>query len=343
MINKLTRRQFLKLTALAAMGAAAFRPLPPEDEAASPAEFGLGRVIGGRISIRMEPSSLAKTAGYHYQDQIISLRSIVMSDGRPEYNRIWYEVAGGYVHSGWIQPVRYNFQTPLTQMPEKAFLIEVVVPFTDGRASPTIHSNRGYRYYYGSTHWVNKIRLDNEGNVWYRLRDDKFRTVNYVLGQHLRAIPDEELSPLAPEVADKILEVDIPNQQTTAYENGAAVFTTRCATGKWYDVNGKLEDYTTPTGKHKIALKMPSRHMAAGDLASGEGYDLPGVPWVSFFTPSGVAFHGTYWHSDYGRPRSHGCVNVPSEAAKWIYRWSLPLAPANDDFVNEVGTQVVVI
>jgi hypothetical protein len=339
-MNKLTRRQFLKLTALAAMGVA-FRPLPPEESATT--EYMLGRVIAGRISVRLEPSSLAKSARYLYRDQIISLRSVLISDQRPEYNRLWYGVAGGYVHSGWVQPVRYNFQTPLAELPGKAFLAEVSVPFTDGRAAATMHSERGYRYYYGSTHWVNKIKHDEEGNLWYRVRDDKYRTVNYVPGSHLRPITADEISPLSPAVADKILQVDISGQQVTAYENGAAVFTTRCATGKWYEINGKLEDYTTPEGKHKIALKMPSRHMAAGDLASGEGYDLPGVPWVSFFTPSGVAFHGTYWHNDFGRPRSHGCVNVPSEAAKWIYRWSLPLAPAHDDFVNEVGTQVVVV
>jgi hypothetical protein len=55
-----------------------------------------------------------------------------------------------------------------------------------------------------------------------------------------------------------------------------------------------------------------------GDAEEGI-YDLPGVPWCSFFTGTGVAIHGTYWHNDYGRPRSHGCVNLPSMDAKFIY------------------------
>jgi lipoprotein-anchoring transpeptidase ErfK/SrfK len=53
-------------------------------------------------------------------------------------------------------------------------------------------------------------------------------------------------------------------------------------------------------------------------------YELPGVPWVSFFDVNGVAFHGTYWHDNFGYKMSHGCVNMLMEEAKWLYRWVLP-------------------
>jgi hypothetical protein len=43
-----------------------------------------------------------------------------------------------------------------------------------------------------------------------------------------------------------------------------------------------------------------------------------------FFQRDGIAVHGTYWHNDFGHPRSHGCVNVSIDAAKWIYRWTTP-------------------
>ncbi|MEJ2353252.1 MAG: L,D-transpeptidase, partial [Anaerolineales bacterium] len=59
---------------------------------------------------------------------------------------------------------------------------------------------------------------------------------------------------------------------------------------------------------------------------------------------SGIAFHGTYWHNDYGRPRSHGCINLTSRAAKWIYRWTLPVVPPDQQRVYEdFGTRVDVI
>ena len=40
---------------------------------------------------------------------------------------------------------------------------------------------------------------------------------------------------------------------------------------------------------------------------------LPGVPFCTYFTQSGAAVHGAYWHNDFGHPRSHGCVNVLAE------------------------------
>lgn len=71
-------------------------------------------------------------------------------------------------------------------------------------------------------------------------------------------------------------------------------------------------------------------------------YSLPGVPWCSFFTGAGNAFHGAYWHNDYGQPRSHGCVNLPSEAAKFLYRWSKPVVPADTDYIHLPGEGTLV-
>ena len=59
-------------------------------------------------------------------------------------------------------------------------------------------------------------------------------------------------------------------------------------------------------------------------LADVDNYVLPGVPWSTFFTPVGHAFHGTYWHENFGTNMSHGCINMRSEEANWIFRWVLP-------------------
>lgn len=83
--------------------------------------------------------------------------------------------------------------------------------------------------------------------------------------------------------------------------------------------------------------------MAAGDIAAS-GFDLPGVPWVQYITKSGISFHGTFWHNDYGRPRSHGCINMTCSAAKWLYRWSAPNVAFNKEFsYGGVGTKVEII
>jgi lipoprotein-anchoring transpeptidase ErfK/SrfK len=77
-------------------------------------------------------------------------------------------------------------------------------------------------------------------------------------------------------------------------------------------------------------------HDQLGDAVANI-YNLPGVPWCSFFTGSGHAFHGTYWHNDYGHPRSNGCINLPSSVSKWLYRWTSPVVPPNVDYLHVPG------
>jgi lipoprotein-anchoring transpeptidase ErfK/SrfK len=36
----------------------------------------------------------------------------------------------------------------------------------------------------------------------------------------------------------------------------------------------------------------------------------------------GYSLHGTYWHSNFGTPMSHGCVNLSIADAKWLYEWA---------------------
>jgi hypothetical protein len=144
---------------------------------------------------------------------------------------------------------------------------------------------------------------------------------------HLRLIPDEDLMPLSPEVApqDKWIEVDLAQQILIAWEGDIPVFAQRVSTG--------LPGYATPEGTHYIFDKRISERMVGGLASSeefGDYYNLPGVPFVCYFTAEWVATHGTYWHNDFGQPHSHGCVNVPGYAAKWLWRWTTPYVAGPD-------------
>jgi hypothetical protein len=59
-------------------------------------------------------------------------------------------------------------------------------------------------------------------------------------------------------------------------------------------------------------------------FADADNYVLPGVPWTCFFTREGHAFHGTYWHDNFGTPMSHGCINMRTSEARWLFRWAGP-------------------
>lgn len=297
-----------------------------------------GRVIDRILWSYNEPNRKSKRKKLYWHDLILRITNTTIGDDETAYNRVWYEVEdGGYVYSGSVQPVHTILNEPQLISLEGA-LGEVSVPYTDAHLEANPSSEVIYRLYYETVHWVTASAVLSDGKMWYALLDDKFEQNYFVPAEHIRLLADENLTPLSPDIseADKRVEVRLNDQLVLAYEKDRLVFATRTATG------GRLRSgtYTTPTGNYITNHKRPTRHMATGDLASN-GFDLPGVPWVIYFKENGTSFHGTYWHNDYGRPRSHGCINLTPQAAKWLYRWTMPTVPIDKEFVyGYVGTRV---
>lgn len=109
----------------------------------------------------------------------------------------------------------------------------------------------------------------------------------------------------------KRVEVDLTKQRLYAYEGGTLVYNFLISSGKWY---------RTPTGEFKPWIKLRSTRMAGGSRALGTYYNLPNVPYVVYFY-QGYGIHGTYWHNNFGRPMSHGCVNVSIPNMALLYNW----------------------
>lgn len=61
-----------------------------------------------------------------------------------------------------------------------------------------------------------------------------------------------------------------------------------------------------------------------------------------FFTSVGHAFHGTYWHDNFGTPMSRGCVNMRTEEATRSFRWTRPLHEPDRIYTPRYGTLVVI-
>jgi len=334
----LTRRDFLKLSGYGLLGVILSDPpfvISGQDDFANLQ----GRVIDTILWSHEEPDKKSKRKKLYWHDLVVPITNTTISADESAHNRVWYQLEDeGYAYSGGIQPVRTVLNQP-HQISLAGALGEVSVPFTDARLEPDLNAEVLYRLYYESVHWVKASAIHAaDGNTWYALLDDKFQRLYYVPGTHIRLIPDSELAPLSPHVRneDKRIEVDLPDQLLKAYEGNRLVYATRVATG------GRLRSgtYTTPEGEYITYHKRPTRHMAAGDLASS-GFDLPGVPWVTYIKENGTSFHGTYWHNDYGRPRSHGCINMTPQAAKWLYRWTMPSVPPDKELVyGSVGTRV---
>jgi lipoprotein-anchoring transpeptidase ErfK/SrfK len=301
-----------------------------------------GRVLELSVDVYDTPSFDGDRVNSYYFDTVLPITGVIVGKSEDSFNMVWYKVGSeGYVHSGVLQPVFTITNPVVTQIPPDGTLAEVTVPFTDAHWDPGKDKPVAYRFYFATTYWVVELVQDAEGNPWYGVRDDKWEYIFYVLAQHLRIVPPDELKPISTDVpADqKRIEVHIPQQVMIAFEYDHPVFMARVASGAVFS-NG---DYSTPTGRHMTFHKRASRHMARGNLAAN-GYDLPGVPWNSYITEEGVAFHGTYWHNNFGQPRSHGCINLTPQASKWVYLWTKPDVPPDlEGIYKKTGTTVDII
>jgi len=333
MLNpQITRRDFLKLAGAGSL-AFALKDLKLDHTlAASPLTQGCMTISG--VPLYDAPQFTANKIHHFGKDEVVEVTS-VEENGDPgnPFNNAWYQINGeGYTYSGWVYPVETKYQKPTFTLPEKGQLGEVTVPFTDVKLDPYVYAKRGYRLYYRSTHWVKKVVVTREEkSIWYQIYDSQLRKLFYVPSYTMRLLPDDELTPLSSDVPDeeKSIVVDLANQLVTAFEGEKLVLSQRCSSG--------AKGTATPTGEFRTYHKGPSVHMTNQGDALENIFNLPGVPWCSFFTGIGNAFHGAYWHNDYGRPRSHGCVNLPSDAAYFLYRWTSPVVPPDADYVHRPG------
>ena len=112
----------------------------------------------------------------------------------------------------------------------------------------------------------------------------------------------------------KRIQVNLTTQTLTAYQGDTPVYNAVVSTG--------LPNTPTPVGEFSIWVKF------LYDDMQGPGYYLPDVPYTMYFY-GGYGLHGTYWHDNFGTPMSHGCVNLSTSDAEWLYNWA------------SVGTKVV--
>ncbi len=347
-INQYTRRDFLKFST-ASLFSLWMLPLldkgwlPNKAESAGQLVYPYGRVITTNVDVYNKPSTEAKMVTTLWQDTVKPIASVTIGDDGDAYNRVWYEIENaGFVNSGKIQPVDIKKNEIAAAIPASGALVELTVPFSDAIWHPRSPHLIVYRLYYGTVYWTNGIFTDSNGKTWYKIPDDKWDFEYYVDATHLHLITAEEISPLSVNVApsDKRIEILLKEQAVVAYEKDQPVFLARTATGARF-IDG---DYRTAPGDYITNRKRPSRHMAAGDPAAANSYDLPGIPWISYLTEKGVSFHGTYWHNDFGKPRSHGCINLTPDDARWIYRWTNPVVPIDKETESaKEGTWVKII
>jgi hypothetical protein len=330
----------------------AFNPFPaPRGDQGYPT-FQIGRAaVDRRAAVYEEPREHSGVVRWTLQDELFNIYYQLTSPDGPAYNPVWYRVWDGYVHSSFIQVVEYRFNPKLATIPQGGQLAEVTVPFAPAYSYSRYDGwTHRFRLYYQTTHWITGIDEGPDGQPWYQLTSEIDDYLSYFVPvSHLRPIPDHELTPISPQVPfeDKQIEVSLRYQTLTAFEANQPVFKVKISSGLG-SVNVPAGT-RTPPGRYHITSKTPSKHMGSIQATGApDSYILPGVPWTMFFIfESGVAFHGTFWHNNFGVTMSHGCVNMRNEDAKWLFRWvtpifNLPVTNQEGWDSRGYGTQVII-
>lgn len=335
-MRNINRRDFLKFSSIAILGVALPRPID-EEPVSAPPPASLGRIAGGwRHPVRAEAKLKSKVVAYKSYDEIIPLLSTVVGEAPWPSNPIWFQTSEGYIHSAFVQPVENQPSPGAAPITPPGIWLQVCVPIAEARVKPDA-PRVSRKVYYGSVYRAVDVAQDERGQAWYRLQEGiAYSPGPYVLATSLRYLPPDALAPIAADRTDKKIVVDLVKQEMTCYEGETPVFTARTATG--------FGSNRTPRGEYEVLRKSHTSYMIGG--VGDDYYNLPGVSFPTYFTRSAIAVHGTYWHHDYGRPRSHGCVNVLNDAAQFVFRWSAPAVPYDQHQImvkRGEGTKVVVV
>jgi lipoprotein-anchoring transpeptidase ErfK/SrfK len=212
-----------------------------------------------------------------------------------------------------------------------------------------------------TAHWINVYPTDEEGKAG-KPRAVPRRTIIKLTGQKRTiggvahwetadggAVPNVGVDVIRartsfPSVATgdrKWIDVSLKDQVLVAYEGRKPVYVTLVSTGA-----GGLGDPEKTTATVQGTFMVYAKHVSAtmnGDEDKADSYSLRDVPFVQYFH-KGYALHGAYWHDEFGRWRSHGCVNLSGRDSAWLFEWTDPSVPKDWHMVlnKERGTVVVI-
>ena len=168
------------------------------------------------------------------------------------------------------------------------------------------------------------VRLSGESSGEGERRYVETRDGAWLRAADLAIVPKMSSLPSHAKGKTKWLDVSILRQTLLLFEGDKPIYATLVSTGK-DGLGDPKKTHSTPTGSFRIREKHVTTTMDSQML--GSEFELNDVPWVQYFH-SGYALHAAYWHTSYGRPRSHGCINLSPIDARRIFGWTDPPLPS---------------
>ncbi len=158
------------------------------------------------------------------------------------------------------------------------------------------------------------------------LRGDRMvevRDGRWVKSDDLRTAARPSKLPAWATKKNRWVDVSLINQTLVLWEGDKPVYATLVSTGR-DGLGDPAKTFSTPQGFFKIFQKHVTTTMDS--TAAESEFELRDVPWVMYFK-GGYALHAAYWHDDFGRPRSHGCINLAPIDARHVFEFVSPAVP----------------
>lgn len=167
-------------------------------------------------------------------------------------------------------------------------------------------------------------RSEDKSGGFYKIEGDRWLKAKDVVYFELRQPPEGITGDR------KWIYIDLTRQSLVAYEGATPVYVTLVSTG----LAGNVET-ETPRGRFHIKFKHLTDDMA-GAIEDEEVYSVEDVAWVQYVHEN-VALHASFWHSRYGTPKSHGCINLSPADARFLFDWTDPQLPPKWHAVATLG------
>jgi hypothetical protein len=146
------------------------------------------------------------------------------------------------------------------------------------------------------------------GMEWFNVGPDEWVEARFVGRVMLAEAPPEGVT------NGRWIEINLQEQTVSVYENNRLVFATLVASG--------VDFYWTRPGLFQVYQKLDTTPMmGAFEADRSDFYYLEDVPWTLYYDEA-RALHGAYWRARLGFPQSHGCVNMTTGDAQWLYNWA---------------------
>lgn len=181
----------------------------------------------------------------------------------------------------------------------------------------------------GQWSWVSKRRLQFSPNPGWPALSTVRVSADLAGEEAIRATGggwiEDQIDQTFTTGADRRIIVYLDTQRAEAIEAGTVVRSFPVSSGK--------TGTPTVTGRFYIDRRYERKTMRSRAKPGQPGYYVvENVPYAQFFHGA-YAFHGAWWHNSFGRPASHGCVNLSTQAfnkrwpnarddARWLWDWA---------------------